>query len=204
MSTAAAAGDTEGDQCSWKLPSSTASASYGPFATSMRAVPMFPADVARSPAARSIDSNIKVVVVLPSVPVTTSHSGAPGRRNRQASSGSPHTGTPDFAAATSNGASRRQPGEVTTSCASSGKVSPSPTRASTPSAASSLAAATSDGPDRASTTTTFAPSPASARAQAAPETPMPATHTDSSCHDESCAAFSSQSTELREFVIAAR
>ena len=79
-------------------------------------VPILPATAVRSPAARSIDASIIVVVVLPSVPVTTSHGGAAGLRSRHASSGSPHTSTPRLAAAANNADSRRQPGEVTTNC----------------------------------------------------------------------------------------
>ena len=56
---------------------------------------MLPTAAVRLPAARSIDSSMSVVVVLPFVPVTTSHgAGVRAPRSRQASSSSPHTGTP--------------------------------------------------------------------------------------------------------------
>ena len=72
---APAAGRTDGAECSWKLDSSTASTSYGGSAVtaSTTGSPTLPVATARSPAARSIDSSIRTVVVLPLVPVSASH-----------------------------------------------------------------------------------------------------------------------------------
>ncbi len=114
---AEARGAIELDQCSWKLDSSTAMTSKGSGCrtASRSGVPTLPALVARSPAARRIEVSICTVVVLPLVPVTVSQGAAPScARIRQASSTSPHTGTPASAAATSSGWSGRHPGEVTT------------------------------------------------------------------------------------------
>src|SRR6478672_5469720 len=80
---------------------------------------MLPQSTARRPAASSIANSIDVVVVLPLVPVTTSHRlGGPNRpdwSNRQANSTSPQIGTPAAAAAASTGAVGGKPGLVTTS-----------------------------------------------------------------------------------------
>ncbi len=69
---------------------------------------MLPHSTARLPAAASIACSIDVVVVLPLVPVTTSHCrggpNRPERSSRQASSTSPQTGTPAAAAAAGIGA----------------------------------------------------------------------------------------------------
>ena len=56
--------------------------------------PTLPTASADSPADCSMASSMCTVVVLPFVPVIASHSAASGRRSRQASSTSPHTGTP--------------------------------------------------------------------------------------------------------------
>ena len=136
--------------------------------------PTLPAATVRSPAAASTRSSILTVVVLPFVPVRASHSGAPGRRSRQASSTSPTTSTPAAAAATSSGLSGRQPGLVTTSAVPSGGALSASTRrpsARSGSARSSLPSAT----------TTDAPRSRRARAAAVPLTPAPATTTGRPC-----------------------
>ncbi len=77
-----------------------------------------------------MESSIFTVVVLPLVPVTTSQGAdrpsGPASRSRQASSTSPHTGTPRAAACVSSGASGRKPGEVTSRSTSSGSVAVAP------------------------------------------------------------------------------
>ncbi len=90
--------------------------------------PMLPTAAVRRPAARSIEASMSVVVVLPFVPVTTSQGAASGPRSRQASSSSPHTGTPASRAATITGARGGRPGDTTRTSAPSGSVSPSPRR----------------------------------------------------------------------------
>ena len=60
---------------------------------STKGSPTLPAATARAPVAISIASSICTVVVLPFVPVTPSQ-GTSGLRSRQASSTSPHTGSP--------------------------------------------------------------------------------------------------------------
>ncbi|SLI32886.1 Uncharacterised protein [Mycobacteroides abscessus subsp. abscessus] len=75
MSTTPASGRTEGAQCSWKLDSSTAS-TCGPGlrrSASRIGNPMLPQATLAIPAARRMACVIWVVVVLPLVPVTTSH-----------------------------------------------------------------------------------------------------------------------------------
>src|SRR6185312_586642 len=152
---AAATGRTDGAECSWKLDSSTASTSYGGSAVTASTTgrPTLPVATARSPAARSIDSSIRTVVVLPLVPVSASQGGGFGPRSRQASSTSPITSTPAAAAAVSSGASGRQPGETTSRSVPAGGAC-APSAIATPSAAS-----------------------ASVRADAAPDAPAPATTT---------------------------
>ena len=97
---------------------------------------MLPQATEARPSARSTDSSIVVVVVLPLVPVTASQRrrgpNTSARSQRQASSTSPHTGSPAAAAATSSGAVGRKPGTVTTrstpaggSCRSSAVCAPS-------------------------------------------------------------------------------
>ena len=79
---------------------------------------MLPHNSARRPAAISIACSIDVVVVLPLVPVTTSHCrGAPKRpelSSRQANSTSPQIGTLAPAAAANTGVVGENPGLVTT------------------------------------------------------------------------------------------
>ena len=70
----------------------------------------------------SMASSMCTVVVLPFVPVTASQSAASGRRSRQASSTSPHTGTPRTDAVTSSGCVGRSPGEVTTRSTSGNSI----------------------------------------------------------------------------------
>src|SRR5215218_5597986 len=187
LRTALASGDTEcsrsgPSQCSWKLDSSTARTSYGSGCTtaSSSGVPTLPAATARSPAACSIDVSIRTVVVLPLVPVSVSQGAAPSRRRiRQASSTSPHTGTPACWAATSSGWSGRQPGEVTTTSGRCGRrrVASSPRCSSTPRMRSS--SPRSPRSVRPSTTLTRAPRWISVSAAANPLTPAPATTTSS-------------------------
>ena len=135
---------------------------------------MFPQATASSPAATRIASSIPVVVVLPFVPVTASHTGGSGASApiHHASSGSPTTGTPAAAAAATSGWSGRRPGPVTTSRVPAGRSSPAP--ATAPSGRSASAAGF------ASTTVTRAPSSTSAAAAASPEIPAPATSTGAS------------------------
>ncbi len=75
FSTAPASGRTPGAQCSWKLDSSAAmtSCSGAAVTASSTGQPMLPQAVTVRPAARRIDSSIPVAVVLPLVPVITSH-----------------------------------------------------------------------------------------------------------------------------------
>ena len=73
LSTTPASGFSDGAQCSWKLDSSTANTSHGSPSTSITGFPMLPHSSARRPAAVSMACSIEVVVVLPLVPVTTSH-----------------------------------------------------------------------------------------------------------------------------------
>ncbi len=73
LSTAPPSGRSDGAQNSWKLDSSTASTSAGWESTSRTGSPMLPQSTARRPSATSIACSIEVVVVLPLVPVTTSH-----------------------------------------------------------------------------------------------------------------------------------
>src|SRR6185312_7414878 len=169
---AAAAGRTDGAECSWKLDSSTASTSYGGSAVTASTTgrPTLPVATARPPAARSIDSSIRTVVVLPLVPVSASQGGGFGPRSRQASSTSPITSTPAAAAAVSSGASGRQPGETTSrSVPAGGACAPSaivaPPAASAPVRVDAAR----------STTVTVAPSRSSTRAAASPDAPAPAT-----------------------------
>lgn len=141
----------------------------------MIGVPMLPTARVRSPSAARIEASIRTVVVLPLVPVIPSQAAAPGPRSRQAISTSPTTSTPAAAAAANSGLSGFQPGEVTTRSVPSGRVSPSPRRTVIPSAVSSRAAARCLSPSPPSTTVTWAPRPASARAALMPLTPRPAT-----------------------------
>src|SRR5690606_30843806 len=133
---------------------------------------MLPQATASRPAARRIAASIPVVVVLPLVPVTASHTG--GRSmpwpSHHASSGSPTSGTPAAAAAATSGWSGRRPGEVTTRSVPAGTASGSPP-ASAPGGRSARAAG------RASVTVTRAPASTSAAAAASPDTPAPATST---------------------------
>ena len=179
LSSAPAAGRTDGDQCSWNDDSSTASASYGGSArtASTTGSPTLPVATARSPAARRIASSIRTVVVFPLVPVTASHGAAPAGRNRQASSTSPITSIPAAAAAASSGASGRHPGEVTTSAVPAGGAC-APSASTAPAAAS--VPVRSDATR--SATVTRAPSPSSARAAASPDAPAPATSTGRPAH----------------------
>ena len=171
---AAAAGRTDGAECSWKLDSSTASTSYGGSAVTASTTgrPTLPVATARPPAARSIDSSIRTVVVLPLVPVSASQGGGFGPRSRQASSTSPITSTPAAAAAVSSGASGRQPGETTSRSVPAGGAC-APSAIAAPPAASAPVRV-----DAArSTTVTVAPSRSSTRAAASPDAPAPATTT---------------------------
>ncbi len=165
-------------------PTSTAMASRAPsgvasaITTSTIETPMLPAARVRRPAARSIDSSIRVVVVLPLVPVTTSQGAAPcARRNRQASSSSPQTGTPAPCAAAMIADSGESPGETTSRSTPSGRVSPSPSRTVAPRTSRTCARSCCRGPSPASTALTRAPSASSASAAANPAMPMPATAT---------------------------
>ena len=101
---------------------------------------MLPTAAVRSPAARSIDSSIWVVVVLPLVPVMPSQgTGRLGRASRQASSGSLQMPIPAAAAAASSGWRGLQP-VVTTRSMPSGRsaLEPGPRRTSAPSVAQQL------------------------------------------------------------------
>src|SRR5437588_4378575 len=176
LSSAPAAGRTEGDQCSWKLDSSTASTRCPASSASTTGSPTLPQATASSPALRRMDSSMLTVVVLPLVPVTASQVGgcSHSRLIRQASSTSLITSIPAATAAASSGLSARQPGLVTTrSVPSGGSVNPAtssapalPTEAS---AASRCSAA--------SVTVTTAPWPSRASAAERPVTPAPATST---------------------------
>ncbi len=145
----------------------------------MIGVPMLPTAVVCSPSAARIEASIRTVVVLPLVPVTPSQAaaGCPegASRSRQAISTSPTTSTPAAAAAANSGLSGFQPGEVTTRSVPAGRVAPSPRRTVIPSASSSRAAACCFSLSPPSTTVTWAPRPASARAALMPLTPRPAT-----------------------------
>ena len=66
-----------------------------------------PPSVTGSAPARRIASSMCTVVVFPLVPVSASHGAAPGPRSCQASSASPHTGTPCAAASGSATSSAR-------------------------------------------------------------------------------------------------
>ena len=80
-------GRTDGDQCSWKLDSSTASTSWRRLArppSTHRRCRCCRSAARVGPAARRIDSSMPTVVVLPLVPVTASHGAArPVRRLRR-------------------------------------------------------------------------------------------------------------------------
>ncbi len=110
---------------------------------------MLPQAVTVRPAARRIDSSIPVVVVLPLVPVTTSHRRGAGsaRSIRQASSTSPITSMPAATAEAGNRPVGRTPGEVTTRSTPAGRSTGSPIRC-TPSGSAAVtgrSAATSTG-----------------------------------------------------------
>src|SRR5919112_332488 len=130
LSTAPECSDSECDQCSWWLDSSTASTSYGSGSRTVSVIgrPMLPTAAVRSPAAVKMAASIWVVVVLPLVPVTPSHGTTlAGWLSLQASSTSLQIGTPRVAAWTSSGAVAGQP-VVTTRSASAGSsaVEPGP------------------------------------------------------------------------------
>src|SRR5699024_138659 len=137
FTTAAECTDSELVQCNWKLDSSTTMASYatGSITAPTTGSPTLPTAATRSPAAPSMLATMRTTVVLPLVPVTASQgAGFSTGLSRQASSTSPHTGTPPRAAATKNGWPGRTPGEGTTSVVPSGgcSVAPSPARTETP------------------------------------------------------------------------
>ena len=79
---------------------------------------MLPHNAARRPSAINMACSIDVVVVLPFVPVTTSHCRGdpkqPAASSRHANSTSPQIGTPAAAAAASTGAVGGKPGLVIT------------------------------------------------------------------------------------------
>src|SRR3954451_8118442 len=132
----------------------------------------------RRPAARRMESSICTVVVLPLVPVTQSHGVSwSGSRSRHASSTSPQTGIPRAVAWASSGAVGFQPGEVTSTSTSSGRVAvaPSPRRTSAPSTSSSSAFSGRSPASDSSSATTLAPRWLRLSAAAKPDTPNPAT-----------------------------
>ena len=94
---------------------------------------MLPTAAVRRPAARSIDSSMSVVVVLPFVPVTTSHGAGvraaepPGELEL-----APHRHARAPARRAMTGACGGRPGDTTRTSASSGSVSPSPSRTVAP------------------------------------------------------------------------
>ena len=101
--------------CSWKLDSSTASASARPSATTATVgTPILPTAGALRPAAPSMAESIPTVVVLPSVPVTVSQgtSGRVARWRRQASSISLQVSRPARSARRSTGPVAGTPGET--------------------------------------------------------------------------------------------
>ena len=172
MSTAPAHGRSDGAAESWKLDNSTAITCWSGSATaSSTGQPMLPQAVTVSPAARRIDSSIPVVVVLPLVPVTTSHRRGAGsaRSIRQASSVSPITSTPAATAEAGNRPVGRTPGEVTTRPTPAGRSTGSPI-CCTP---SGIAVVTG----RSAATSTGTPAAASTRMAASPATPAPITTT---------------------------
>src|SRR5690242_5626392 len=129
-----------------------------------------------------MESSICTVVVLPLVPVTASHgAGAPSGpapRSRQASSTSPHTGTPSARAWAMRGADGFHPGETTSRSVSAGRVVvvPGPRRTSAPSTPRSSAfSCRSCPPTDSSTAITEAPRWVRLSATANPLTPKPAT-----------------------------
>ena len=143
--------------------------------TPTRDMPILPAEQVRRPAARSIDSSMRVVVVFPLVPVMTSHgAGDSIGRSRQASSSSPHTGTPRANACSMVACDGGSPGD-TTRRSHSGSSAVKPSRTSTPITSRISARSRIAGVSLASMRTTCAPSWASASAHANPATPMPAT-----------------------------
>ena len=182
LSTAPAVGCTDGAQYSWNDESSTARTSDRGSATraSSTGRPMLPHALTDAPAAVMMASTMPVVVVLPLVPVTTSHCRGgpvmPDRSTCQASSTSPHTGRPASAAATSIGLSGRKPGEVTTRSKSSTHAS----RARISSTVDAAAPSSTSGRVALlllSHTVTDVPWPSRNRIAEAPAIPAPATRT---------------------------
>jgi hypothetical protein len=146
-------------------------------------VPTLPAAATRLPDASRIEASMRTVVVLPLVPVMANHgAGSVRGRSRQASSTSPHTGTPAARAAANSGLVGRSPGEGTSTSTPGGSVSSSPRCTVTPSARSSSARRVALSSQAPSMATTRAPRPCSARTADAPVTPVPATQKDNSAH----------------------
>ncbi|CAB4851169.1 unannotated protein [freshwater metagenome] len=166
--------------------------------TSTSERPIFPAARVRLPAASKIDSNIKVVVVFPLVPVTNSQgAGCFGSRKRQANSSSPQIGRSIFCAATTIGARGDTPGERTNKSIPSGNLLSSPRRTSAPRISNIVARSFWRSPVAASITITSDPRLTKASAAANPATPSPTTHT-LTC-DQSLLRF--RSSKFREVMI---
>ena len=141
---------------------------------------MLPHAADTKPAASRIECSIDVVVVLPLVPVTTSHCRGgpyiPDRSTCHVNSMSPHTGTPAAAAAASTGASGRKPGLVTTSWNSAIRRG-SAARSSTGTVDAPASAQRASASAAVSVTVTCAPRSCSGAMTARPEMPAPVTRT---------------------------
>ena len=138
---------------------------------------MLPTAAALYPPAMSIDSVIWVVVVLPLVPVMPSQGTTrSGCMRRQASSGSPHTGTSAARAWAMSGWVGRHPGETMTRSVPGGScaVDPAPSRTEAPRTSSRLALSRWSSSSRSSRTSTEASRSSSASAAAKPDIPRPA------------------------------